>query len=156
MIVNTQQQYTACKEELFKWWCKNRPFEVLIDEPKPPKRKDIQNRLQQHWFNEMVAQSRMFESRRGWSRKDYVVHCKRYHGIPIMCADEWYNRMWLNTSASLSEEDLPDFIHMLPVTRMMGVKQMRMYLDEVYNQIGREWGFTLTSNEDKMMAEYLQ
>lgn len=106
-------------------------------------RRPQQNRLSQRWFSDIARQ------RGDSSHEDVRAECKRQFGVPILLAEnEAFTASWDGVMGRLTYEDQVAAIKAfdLPVTRIMTVKQMSAFMDEMH----RHWaglGFHLTDPE---------
>lgn len=130
--------------------CLDQPELWCVDIKKAQKdRKASQNRLQHHWNNEIHEVRNQV--------KDYPVNTlgelrafnKLRFGVPILLADEDFNKVWRMTTGHLNYQAIMEFIEVtdFPVTRLMNVKQMTMFLSDVKTFWNLE-GVNLTTSED--------
>jgi len=117
------------------------PLTVTITQGDP--RRDKQNRLAQRWFTDV---SRQLGDR---THENVRAYCKLHFGVPILRAEnEAFRLSYDRTMRPLDyETKLEAMEHLdLPVTRLMTVKQMTAFMDEMQ----RHWcgmGFRLTDPE---------
>ena len=106
-------------------------------------RSTAQNRLAQRWFTDIARQ---LGDR---THEDVRADCKLRYGVPILRAEnDAFRVSYDRTMSALNYEDTLAAIKAfdLPVTRLMTVKQMTAFMDEMH----REWsgvGIRLTDPE---------
>lgn len=106
-------------------------------------RGDKQNRLSQRWFTDVARQLG------DQTHEDVRAYCKLHFGVPILRAEnEAFRQSYDTTMKHLPYEDKLAAIKAfeLPVTRLMTVKQMTAFMEEMQ----RHWsgmGFRLTDPE---------
>lgn len=114
------------------------PLTVTITQGDP--RRDKQNRLAQRWFTDVSRQ------KEDETHEEVRAYCKLHFGVPILRAEnEAFRQSYDRTMRPLDyETKLEAMEHLdLPVTRLMTVKQMTAFMDEMQ----RHWcglGFRLT------------
>lgn len=117
------------------------PLTVTITQGDP--RRPAQNRLAQRWFSDV---SRQLGDR---DHEDVRAECKLHFGVPILRAEnEAFRVRYDRILKPLTYEEKLDAIKTfdLPVTRLMTVKQMTAFMD----QMQRHWlpqGIRLTDPE---------
>ena len=114
-------------------------------------RSHVQNRLAQRWFTDISAQLG------DQTHEDVRSECKLRFGVPILRAEnEAFRASYDRVMKHLPYEQKLDAIKAfdLPVTRLMTVKQMTAFMDEMQ----RHWsgqGVRLTDVEDlKYQTEF--
>jgi hypothetical protein len=110
---------------------------TMIVQEKKADRSTQQNNLQFKWLQDLERQGDM-------SLEEYRRYCKLHFGVPILRKydpefREWYNEVLLHRTY---EQKIKAMDYM-PVTRLMKVKQMQEYLDEMEKHWRKE-GFFLT------------
>lgn len=106
-------------------------------------RSGVQNRLAQRWFTDV---SRQLGDQ---THEEVRAYCKLHFGVPILRAEnEAFRQSYDATMKHLSYEAKLAAVKAfeLPVTRLMTVKQMTAFMDEIQ----RHWsgmGFRLTDPE---------
>jgi hypothetical protein len=110
-----------------------------------------QNRLAHRWFADIAGQLG------DQTTEEVRAECKLRFGVPILCADgEAFAASYQRTLGGLSHEHKLDAIMAfdMPVTRLMTVKQMTAFLDQVQREFTRQ-GVRLTDPEAlKYEAEF--
>ena len=105
-----------------------------------------QNRLQQKWHTEAAQQLK------DESAEDKRAYCKLVYGVPIRREnDEVFKDIYDKTIRSLEYEQKLEIMKVpidLPVTRDMKVKEMKEYLDQIY-QFYTGLGVKLTEPQEK-------
>ena len=114
-------------------------FYDLMNDMKPPLTVTIkegidrsleQNRLQQKWHTEAAQQLK------DESAEDKRAYCKLVYGVPIRREnDEVFKDIYDKTIRPLEYEQKLEIMKVpidLPVTRDMKVKEMKEYLDQIY------------------------
>jgi len=127
----------------------------LMNDMKPPLTVTIkegidrsleQNRLQQKWHTEAAQQLK------DESAEDKRAYCKLVYGVPIRREnDEVFKDIYDKTIRSLEYEQKLEIMKVpidLPVTRDMKVKEMKEYLDKIY-QFYTGLGVKLTEPQEK-------
>lgn len=102
-----------------------------------------QNRLAQRWFNDIARQLGDRD------REDVRAECKLRFGVPILCEDSEAFRMSYDRALKhLTYEEKIEAIKAfdLPVTRLMTVRQMSRFMDEM-QRYWTEQGVYLTDPE---------
>ena len=130
-------------------------FYDLMNDMKPPLTVTIkegidrsleQNRLQQKWHTEAAQQLK------DESAEDKRAYCKLVYGVPIRREnDEVFKDIYDKTIRSLEYEQKLEIMKVpidLPVTRDMKVKEMKEYLDQIY-QFYTGLGVKLTEPQEK-------
>jgi len=130
-------------------------FYDLMNDMKPPLTVTIkqgidrsleQNRLQQKWHTEAAQQLK------DESAEDKRAYCKLVYGVPIRREnDEVFKDIYDKTIRPLEYEQKLEIMKVpidLPVTRDMKVKEMKEYLDQVY-QFYTGLGVKLTEPQEK-------
>ena len=130
-------------------------FYDLMNDMKPPLTVTIkegidrsleQNRLQQKWHTEAAQQLK------DESAEDKRAYCKLVYGVPIRREnDEVFKDIYDKTIRSLEYEQKLEIMKVpidLPVTRDMKVKEMKEYLDKIY-QFYTGLGVKLTEPQEK-------
>jgi len=106
-------------------------------------RSDAQNRLSQAWYTDIATQLG------DMTHEDVRATCKLQFGMPILCRDNAaFNDTYQRTLAPLSYEQRIEAIRVfdIPVTRLMLVKQMTEYLDNMQRYWSQQ-GVRLTDPE---------
>jgi len=96
-------------------------------------RRNAQNRLAQRWFTDIATQLG------DQTREEVRAQCKLDHGAPILRAEnEAFRLSYDDVFGPLSYEAKLAAIKAfdLPVTRLMTVKQMTAFMDDVQRQYG--------------------
>ena len=105
-----------------------------------------QNRLQQKWHTEAAQQLK------DESAEDKRAYCKLVYGVPIRREnDEVFKDIYDKTIRPLEYEQKLEIMKVpidLPVTRDMKVKEMKEYLDQIY-QFYTGLGVKLTEPQEK-------
>jgi len=127
----------------------------LMNDMKPPLTVTIkegidrsleQNRLQQKWHTEAAQQLK------DESAEDKRAYCKLVYGVPIRREnDEVFKDIYDKTIRPLEYEQKLEIMKVpidLPVTRDMKVKEMKEYLDQIY-QFYTGLGVKLTEPQEK-------
>ena len=127
----------------------------LMNDMKPPLTVTIkegidrsleQNRLQQKWHTEAAQQLK------DESAEDKRAYCKLVYGVPIRREnDEVFKDIYDKTIRPLEYEQKLEIMKVpidLPVTRDMKVKEMKEYLDKIY-QFYTGLGVKLTEPQEK-------
>ncbi len=130
-------------------------FYDLMNDMKPPLTVTIkegidrsleQNRLQQKWHTEAAQQLK------DESAEDKRAYCKLVYGVPIRREnDEVFKDIYDKTIRPLEYEQKLEIMKVpidLPVTRDMKVKEMKEYLDQIY-QFYTGLGVKLTEPQEK-------
>ena len=130
-------------------------FYDLMNDMKPPLTVTIkegidrsleQNRLQQKWHTEAAQQLK------DESAEDKRAYCKLVYGVPIRREnDEVFKDIYDKTIRSLEYDQKLEIMKVpidLPVTRDMKVKEMKEYLDKIY-QFYTGLGVKLTEPQEK-------
>jgi hypothetical protein len=102
------------------------------------------NNLAQKWFSEISEQT-------GEDREDVRARCKLEIGVPIMReASEKFKETYDRLVRPLPYQDKLELIRDtdMPVTRLMGVKDMTRFMDLVFRRHS-EFGVILTVPPDK-------
>lgn len=118
------------------------PFTIDITDGRD--RTKEQNRLAQKWFAEISEQT-------GEDREDVRARCKLEIGVPIMReASEKFKETYDRLVRPLPYHDKLELIRDtdMPVTRLMGVKDMTRFMDLVFRRHS-EFGVVLTVPPDK-------
>lgn len=117
-------------------------FPLLVTITKGDARSNQQNRLAQRWFTDVARQN-------GESHEDVRAYCKLRFGVPLLRAEnEAFRASYDRAMGHLTYEDKLEAIKAfdLPVTRLMTVKQMTAFMDEVQRHFLSN-GFHLTDPE---------
>jgi hypothetical protein len=112
-------------------------------------RSSLQNRLAQRWFTDIAMQTG------DRTHEDVRAECKLTIGVPILRAEnEAFRLSYDRTMKGLGYEDKIAAIKAfdLPVTRLMTVKQMTGFMDEM-QRVWTERGIALTDPEALKYAE---
>lgn len=117
-------------------------FPITCSWVKGDDRTNAQNALSHKWFAEVAM---FFGDRQA---HDVKAHCKLYHGIKLLHAEnEQFREQWNRLiRGRYTEEELLDLMlppHDYPVSRIMKVKQMNRYMDAIYNEFSAQ-GVPLT------------
>ncbi len=91
-------------------------------------RSGAQNRLAQRWFSDIASQLG------DMTHEEVRSDCKVTFGVPILMAEnEAFAASWARTMGHLSYEEIREAVRVLdiPVTRLMLVKQMTAFMDEM-------------------------
>lgn len=115
----------------------DKPFYVQI-KAYDEKRRLAQNSLARMWANEIAEQGKEYTPAQAHER------CKYRYGIPIMVGEPAFNKFWervLSTQPSY-EEIVDEIMPMTPVTRLMSVKQMSQYLNDLQSEMGGKYKLT--------------
>lgn len=118
------------------------PFTIEVTDGRD--RTKEQNRLAQKWFAEISEQT-------GDDREDVRARCKLEIGVPIMReASEKFKETYDRLVRPLPYQDKLELIRDtdMPVTRLMGVKDMTRFMDLVFRRHS-EFGVVLTVPPDK-------
>lgn len=118
------------------------PFTIEVTDGRD--RTKEQNRLAQKWFAEISEQT-------GEDREDVRARCKLEIGVPIMReASEKFKETYDRLVRPLPYQDKLELIRDtdMPVTRLMGVKDMTRFMDLVFRRHS-EFGVVLTVPPDK-------
>lgn len=121
---------------------RKRPFTVDVTDGRD--RSSEQNRLSQKWYAEIAEQT-------GEEREDVRARCKLEIGVPILReASEPFRNTYDRLIRPLDYDDKIDLIRStdMPVTRLMNVTQMTLYMDEVFRRHASV-GIALTVPPDK-------
>lgn len=115
-------------------------FPITVTITNGAARRDRQNRLAQRWFTDVSRQ------KEDETHEEVRAYCKLHFGVPILRAEnEAFRQSYDRTMRPLDYETKLAAMKNLdiPVTRLMTVKQMTAFMDEVQ----RYWsglGFRLT------------
>ncbi|AHD10039.1 hypothetical protein [Phaeobacter gallaeciensis] len=118
-------------------------FPLTITITKGAARRGRQNRLAQRWFTDVSRQ------KEDETHEEVRAYCKLHFGVPILRAEnEAFRQSYDRTMRPLDYETKLAAMKNLdiPVTRLMTVKQMTAFMDEMQ----RHWsglGFRLTDPE---------
>lgn len=136
-------------EPLGRFIAAHTKFPLTVTITKGARRSSVQNRLAQRWFTDV---SRQLEDQ---THEDIRAYCKLHFGVPILRAEnEAFRQSYDRTMKHLPYEDKLAAIKAfdLPVTRLMTVKQMTAFMDEMQ----RHWiglGLRLTDPESLKYEE---
>lgn len=122
---------------------RERKLPVTVTWSQGAPRTDAQNRLAQRWFTDIANQLG------DQSHEDVRAECKLRFGVPILRAErEAFRVSYDRTMLGLAYEDKIAAIKAfdLPVTRIMTLKQMTAFMDEVQREYTRQ-GVRLTDPE---------
>jgi len=102
------------------------------------KRSDAQNRLSHKWYLDISEQGKEY------TPFQIKCRCKQRYGLPIMLEDESFSAFWkLATVSRPSYETIVDKIMpIVPVTSLMGTKQMALYLSALSMEMGTKYNLT--------------
>lgn len=107
----------------------NMPLTVSWTQGAP--RRNVQNRLAQRWFSDIAKQ---MQDR---TREEVRAECKLRFGVPILCDENQAFRASYNRALGpLTYEQRAQAVMALdlPVTRLMTVKQMSRFMDNVQRE----------------------
>lgn len=130
-------------EPLGRFLASHPKFPLTVTITKGAARSHMQNRLAQRWFSDVARQIE------GETHEDVRAYCKLHFGVPILRAEnEAFRQSYDRTMKGLPYEAKLEAIKAfdLPVTRLMTVKQMTAFMDEMQ----RHWsgmGMNLTDPE---------
>lgn len=131
---------------------KARTFPMTVSWSQGAPRSDAQNRLAQRWFTDIARQ---FGDR---THEDVRAECKLTIGVPILRAEnEAFRLSYDRVMKALAYDEKIEAIKAfdLPVTRLMTVKQMTAFMDEM-QRTWTERGVALTDPEAlKYETEFL-
>lgn len=130
--------------DLLKTYLDQRKLPFTVDITDGRDRSAEQNRLSQKWYAEIADQT-------GEDREDVRARCKLEIGVPIMReASEQFRATYDRLVRPLPYDDKLALIRDtdMPVTRLMGVKQMTHFMDLVF-QRHSEFGIVLTLPPDR-------
>lgn len=122
---------------------RGRKMPVTVSWAQGASRSGAQNRLSQRWYSDAARQ---LGDR---THEDLRAECKLRFGVPILRAENEafrlsYDRIMKHLPYEAKLEAVKAFD--LPVTRLMSVKQMTAYMDEVQREFSRQ-GVWLTDPE---------
>jgi chaperone required for assembly of F1-ATPase len=128
---------------LGRWVSARKSYPLTVTVTKGASRSSVQNRLAQRWFTDV---SRQLEDQ---THGEVRAYCKLHFGVPILRAEneafrQSYDATMLNLPYETKLEAVKAFD--LPVTRLMTVKQMTAFMDEV-QRFWSEKGVRLTDPE---------
>lgn len=126
------------------------PCTVTVTKGEP--RRSRQNRLCQRWFTDIAVQLG------DQTHEDVRAYCKMVFGVPILRAEnEAFRLSYDRVMKHLPYEDKLEAVKAfdLPVTRLMTVKQMTAFMDEV-SQHWTPQGVRLTHPDDLKYQEEFQ
>lgn len=120
---------------------RKRPFTVDITEGRD--RSTEQNKLAFKWYKETSEQT-------GEDIEDVRARCKLEHGVPILRENDAFRKTYDRLIRPLLYLDKLEIIKAtdMPVTRLMNVSQMSLYLDIVFRRHA-EIGIVLTVPPDR-------
>ena len=124
-------------------------YPMTITITKGDNRSKRQNRLAQKWFSDIA---RHVEDQ---TREDVRAYCKMRFGVPILRAEnEAFRQKYDKVFGNMAYEETLEAIQVfdLPVTRLMTVKQMTAFMDEMQIQWSR-LGVRLTDPESMKYEE---
>lgn len=130
-------------EKLARFISARTKFPMTVTITQGASRSSVQNRLAQRWFTDVARQLG------DETHEDVRAYCKLHFGVPILRAEnEAFRQSYDRTMKGLAYEDKLAAVKAfdLPVTRLMTVKQMTAFMDEVQ----RHWlglGLALTDPE---------
>lgn len=115
----------------------DKPVCVQI-KPYSEDRSVAQNRLSHKWYGEISTQ--------GGEYTPAQIHdrCKYRYGIPIMVDDPTFVKFWdrvMSTQPSY-EQIVDEIMPITPVTRLMNVKQMTQYLNDMQREMSLKYQLT--------------
>lgn len=139
-------------DRLSRFLANRTKFPLTVTITQGDNRSGQQNRLAQRWFSDIARQLG------DQSHEDVRAECKLRFGVPILRAEnEAFRVRYDRILKPLTYEEKLDAIRTfdLPVTRLMTVKQMTAFMDEM----SREWsrrGVRLTDPEALKWEEALK
>ena len=140
--VNTPHKLSCFIDEAKRTFKENGFFQTKFQTE--VKRREIQNRLAFHWYRELEGQGDM-------TALEYRAKCKLHFACPILREQsESFNAQFASVIEPLTYEQRIACMSEpfdLPVTRLLTVKNMARYLNEVL-MFSSERGYKLTTSDD--------